>query len=214
MTKRKINDPMGHSRNDDTTKDPAPSDAAAAQSAPDATSSEDIQISEETTAGPADKEAAAGEKQEKAPSPEERIAELEDRLLREKANFANTQRRLANERADAVRFANVDLVRALLPVLDDFERSIEAGSQTNDAASLIEGTKLVYENLLKTLIGFGLEAIESKGQAFNPNYHEAMLQQPSADVEPNTVLQEITKGYVFKERLIRPSRVIVSKAPE
>ncbi len=168
----------------------------------------------EPAAVPPDEQEANDAEEPMVESLQRQIAALEDKLLREKANFANTQRRLANERSEAVRYANVDLIRNLLPVLDDFERAIEASQDTDDAKSIIEGTRLVYENLLKALVGQGLETIEAKDKLFDPEVHEAMMQQPSDELEPNTVLTELAKGYRFKDRVVRPTKVIVSKAAD
>jgi len=97
-----------------------------------------------------------------------RIQELENKLLREKADFANTQRRLANERSDAIRFANADLMKSLLPVLDDFERAIEAAAKAQDVEPVLEGTKLVYENFIKAL-GNQPRANQSEERAVRPD---------------------------------------------
>jgi len=143
-----------------------------------------------------------------------RIQELENKLLREKADFANTQRRLANERSDAIRFANADLMKSLLPVLDDFERAIEAAAKAQDVEPVLEGTKLVYENFIKALGNHNLEPIKAKSEPFDPTVHEAVLQQPCTDQPEGTVMEEVAKGYRLSDRVIRPAKVIVSKAPD
>ncbi len=139
------------------------------------------------------------------------VASLEDRLLRTKADYQNLVRRSANERSEAVRYANAELMKSLLPVLDDFERSLSAAETDDNLAAVIDGVRLVYENLIKALTSYGLSPIEALHQPFDPNVHEAMLQQPSADHPDQTVIEEFARGYRLRDRVIRPSRVIVSK---
>jgi molecular chaperone GrpE len=141
-----------------------------------------------------------------------RVEELEDRLLRARADAQNAAKRAAAECADAVRYGNAQLMKSLLGVLDDFNRSLEALEKEQAPKSVIEGERLIYENLLKALQAAGLQEIEALHQPFDPSQHEAMLQQPSADHPPGTVLQEVAKGYRLHDRVIRPSKVIVSKA--
>jgi len=143
-----------------------------------------------------------------------RIEALEDSLLRAKADYQNLQRRMQTERSDAIRFANADLMRALLPVLDDFERSLHAAETTADPAAFVEGIRLIYENFRKALTDHGLEPIEALKQPFDPGVHEALMQQPSDEHPPGTVLEEVTPGYKLRDRVIRPTRVIVARAPE
>lgn len=160
---------------------------------------------------------AAEETAESAPTVEdlnEKIGSLEDALLRAKADFQNLQRRSAQERSQAVRFANADLIRSMLDVVDDFERSIEASRGSDDPTSVIAGLRLVHENMTKVLRTFGLEPIEALDEPFDPHVHEAMLQQPSRDHPPGTVIKELTKGYRLHDRVLRPAKVVVSKATE
>ncbi|UCF34662.1 MAG: nucleotide exchange factor GrpE [Phycisphaerales bacterium] len=143
-----------------------------------------------------------------------RVEELEDRLLRARADAQNAAKRAAAECADAVRYGNTQLMKSLLSVLDDFNRSLEALEKEQAPKSVIEGERLIYENLLKALQAAGLHEIDALHQPFDPSRHEAMLQQPSADHPTGTVLQEVAKGYRLHDRVIRPSKVIVSKAVE
>jgi molecular chaperone GrpE len=143
-----------------------------------------------------------------------RVEELEDRLLRARADAQNTAKRAAAECADAVRYGNAQLMKSLLGVLDDFNRSLEALEKEQAPKSVIEGERLIYENLLKALQAAGLQEIEALHKPFDPSQHEAMLQQPSADHPAGTVLQEVAKGYRLHDRVIRPSKVIVSKAAD
>ena len=140
-----------------------------------------------------------------------KVESLEDALLRAKAETLNVQRRASNEKSQAIRFANAELMKALLPVLDDFDRSLQA---TTQAGHDVEGVRLVHDNLFRALAGHGLSRIEALHEPFDPNVHEAMLQQPNDEHAEGTVLEEIARGYKLHDRVIRPARVIVSKAVE
>ncbi len=143
-----------------------------------------------------------------------RVRQLEEALLRAKADFQNLQRRSANERMEAVHFGNAELMKSLLGVLDDLERSVQAAESPQNHEKVIEGLRLVHANLTKTLRGFGLDAIPALRERFDPLIHEALLQQPSASLEPGTVMEEVAKGYRLRERVLRPAKVIVAKAAE
>ncbi len=136
-----------------------------------------------------------------------------DRYLRSKADFANLQRRSVEERTMAVRFANADFIRGLLEVIDDFERMLEASEQEESASTVLEGVRLIHTKFLKVLKDNQVEPIDAVGQPFDPNVHEALMQQPSAEPE-GTVLQMVQRGYRLHDRVIRPSRVIVAKPVE
>lgn len=143
-----------------------------------------------------------------------RIDSLEDSLLRSKADFQNLQRRSANERNDAVRYANADMMKSLLGVLDDFERSLTAAQQADIASPVLDGVRLIHANLQKALFDFGLEPIEAKGRQFDPTIHEALLHQPTGEVPPGTVVEQVARGYRLRDRVLRPARVVVAKAVE
>lgn len=140
----------------------------------------------------------------------EQIAELSDKHLRAVAELQNFRRRAETERNDAVRYASADLIRALLPAVDDLERTMAAAS-TDESSPLLDGVKLVHQNLLKALEVHHVKRIESVGQPFDPALHEAMTQQPSADQPPGTVLVEYEPGYVLWDRVLRHAKVIVAK---
>lgn len=142
-----------------------------------------------------------------------RVVELEDKLLRARADFSNYQRTARQEREQIIRFANVDLIRALLTSLDDLERSLDLEVASEDAIKLREGVKLVQENILKTLRERGVDLIEPLGRPFDPALHEALARQPSAEQPPNTVVAVLAKGYRLGDRVIRPARVVVASAP-
>ena len=146
--------------------------------------------------------------------PQQRIAQLEGALLRAKADYQNFQRRAAIERSEGVRYANADVMKSMLSVMDDFERSLEAAKSSDDLKALVDGIHLIYDNLSQALRAHGLESIEALHQPFDPNVHEAMLQQTSAEHPPGTVVEQIAKGYRLRDRVLRPARVIVSKGVE
>ncbi len=143
-----------------------------------------------------------------------KIAGLEDSLLRAKADFQNLQRRAAVEHADAVRYANAELMKSLVKVLDDFERSLAASAKPDNLKAVVEGVRLVHENLSKALTEHGLEPIEALHQPFDPKIHEALLHQPSDKHPPGTVIEQIARGYRLRDRVVRPAKVIVAKGSD
>ena len=143
---------------------------------------------------------------------EARAGSLENALLRAKADFANLQRRAANERSEYLRYANAELIKSLLGVLDDLERSVAAVESGENAAALADGVRLVHANLKKTLAGAGLESIDAAGRPFDPALHEALVHQPTDEAPDGTVIHEIAKGYKLHDRVLRPARVAVAKA--
>ncbi len=136
--------------------------------------------------------------------------EFKDQLLRTAAEFDNFRKRSFNEKKDLILQANADFVKSLLPVLDDFERFIQAGKES-DVESLRQGIELIYKNFRKILSDQGLEAMKTIGQPFDPEKHDALMQVESGDTEPDTVVDEHQKGYEFNGRVIRHAKVIVSK---
>ena len=139
-----------------------------------------------------------------------KVDKLEDALLRARAEYQNYQRRAAVERSEAIRYANAGLMKSLLGVLDDFERAVS--SPNGEAGTDEEGIRLVQENLLKALREHGLETISAGNEPFDPSVHEALMQQPSPDHPSGTILEEFAKGYKLRDRVLRPSKVVVSKA--
>lgn len=143
-----------------------------------------------------------------------KVEALEDSLLRARADYQNLQRRSAIQRSEAIRYANADLMKSLLGVLDDFERSLTAAEASDDCRPVIDGVRLVYENLVKALRARGLEPLEALHRPFDPSVHEAMMQQPCEEHPPGTVVTEIAKGYRLWDRVLRPAKVAVSKTVE
>ncbi len=138
-----------------------------------------------------------------------------DRLLRATADFDNFKKRAAREKQDALRFANEALLQKLIPVLDNFDMALLAtqNSATDTTQSLRTGVEMISQQLQRALAESGLEEISAAGQPFDPNIHEAVSQQESADIPEGHVLQQLRKGYKFRDRLLRPATVVVAKPP-
>jgi molecular chaperone GrpE len=138
-----------------------------------------------------------------------------ERLLRHTADFDNFKKRNARERQDAIKFANVALLEKLVLVLDNFEMGLAATNTSSEAGvtALQKGITMIISQFKGVLAEAGLEEIEATGKPFDPNLHEAVSQQESAEVPEGQVLQQVRKGYRLKERLIRPASVIVAKKP-
>lgn len=152
------------------------------------------------------------EAQDELTSLREQLAELQDKLLRAKAEAQNVTRRAQQEKADAIRYGNAELLKSLLAVVDDFERSLAAAQATHKVKAVVEGVRLVYEKLTKLLKDQGVEVIEAAGKPFDPTEHAAMMQQPSNEHPPGTVIQEVQRGYRYGDRVLRPAHVVVSQS--
>jgi molecular chaperone GrpE len=137
-------------------------------------------------------------------------AELNDRLRRAWAEFDNARRRAERDRSDFLQFAAMDLVRNLLPVLDDFERARKVETADKEYA---KGVELIYQRFADALKKMGLEPIETEGKQFDPNHHEAMLRVQTDEAEDQAILGELQRGYNFKGKLLRPAWVKVAVRP-
>jgi molecular chaperone GrpE len=145
----------------------------------------------------------------------QRLADtFKDQLLRKAAEFENYKRRVETENAAIMRSANEGLLLSLLPVVDDFARSMKAGKDQREANAFSQGVELIYAKLLKILEKFGVTPFESTGKPFNVDFHDALLQIPRADVAPHTVIEEVERGYMLFDRVLRHAKVIVSTAPD
>lgn len=142
-----------------------------------------------------------------------KVEELSDKHLRAVAELRNFRRRADTERNETVRYASADLIKGLLPIVDDLERSLAAAPE-DESSALAEGVRLVHQNLLKVLQTHHVARIEAQGQPFDPSLHEAMTQQPSDEHPPDTVLEEYQSGYRLWDRVLRPAKVIVSRQSE
>jgi molecular chaperone GrpE len=140
------------------------------------------------------------------------LAAAKDRELRVHAELDNVRKRAARELDERLRYANLSLLRDLLPVIDNIERAIEAAEKNADAGALLEGFKMVDQQLDDVLKRHHCTRIEALNAAFDPNVHHAVMQQPSEEHPANTVLMVTQSGYQLHDRVVRPSQVIVSKA--
>jgi molecular chaperone GrpE len=136
---------------------------------------------------------------------------LLDRLARQQAEFENARRRASKEQQDYRDYALADSIKSLLPVVDSLERALQVKS---DAAELRNGVDLIYKQLLAALGKLSVNPIEAKGEAFDPRYHEAIEMVETNDAPDHHVVEELQRGYKFKDRLLRPAMVKVAKNPQ
>jgi len=137
--------------------------------------------------------------------------ELKDSMLRRAAEFENYKRRTEKEQSSLIKYASEGFILGILPVFNDLERSISHIDDENNIDGLKEGLKLVFGNFKKVLEEHEVNKIEARGKQFDFNLHEALMQQPSEDVPPHTVLEEIETGYTYKGKVIKHAKVIVSQ---
>lgn len=137
--------------------------------------------------------------------------EKTDQWLRLRAEMENFKKRVQKEKSDLIKFANESLLKAMLPTLDNLARAIDHGRSAKENSSLLEGVQITQKQFFNTLEKFGVKSIPAVGEIFDPEKHEAISEQES-DQEPSRVIAEVEKGYFFHDRLLRPAKVIVSKA--
>ena len=135
-----------------------------------------------------------------------------DLALRSQADFENYKKRAAREKEDAVKYANSSLLQRLVSILDNFELGLAAAKTESEHSPIYSGMVLVQKQLNDLLEENGLQAIEAEGKKFDPNLHEAIAHEPSESAE-ETVIRQARRGYRFKDRLLRPARVVVSSGP-
>ena len=155
------------------------------------------------------------EKDKKIAELETQLQELKDTLLRKAAEFENYKRRTENEQMNLLKYAAENFIVKLLPIVDDFERSLQHSDDAQDKEAIKQGIKLVYDKLMKLLDEQGVKKIDAVGKPFDVEFHEALMQRKDDSVEPHTVLDEVEKGYLYKDKVIRHSKVVVSEdSPE
>jgi molecular chaperone GrpE len=154
--------------------------------------------------GPAERELAALREEK---------ARLDDRLIRLSADFDNHRKRVLREKQETLAYGHENVVKDLLPVVDNLERAIEHASASSgaDFEGMLQGVELVRRELLAVLVKHGVGAIEAEGEAFDPNVHEALAQVEDPKVPAGRVARVLQKGYRLRDRLLRPARVLVSK---
>lgn len=144
----------------------------------------------------------------------EEVKIYKDKYLRALAEMDNQRKRTMKEKEALQQYANEKLILSILPVVDNFERAIDAGNNSNSVKDLLDGVKLIFKQLKDILKKEGVEPFKSVGQKFDPYKHEALLAIESKEHEPSTILEEIEKGYLLGEKVIRPAKVTVSKQEE
>ena len=164
-------------------------------------------------------EAAVAAPAEEAES-EDEVARLQadldrfrDLAMRSQADFENYKKRCAREKDEAVKYANRDLLERLVVIVDNFELGLAAAREQGEESPIYSGMSVVLKQLNDFLAENGLQPIEAVGEKFDPNQHEAIAHEPSAEVPEETVLRQVRRGYRFKDRLLRPTTVVVSSGP-
>jgi molecular chaperone GrpE len=137
-----------------------------------------------------------------------------DQLLRKAAVFENYKRRSEAEFAAIIKNANEYLLMSLLPVVDDFVRSIKSARESKDVESITAGVELIYNKMIRILEKQGLVSFESLGKPFDVEYHDALMQIPREDIPPSTIVEEVERGYMLNDKVLRHAKVVVSMAPE
>lgn len=137
-----------------------------------------------------------------------------DRLLRVSAEFENYKKRTTREQVEYRKYAHEALIKDLLPVVDNLERAITStAGESEKVSTFLKGVELTLQEILKILKKYHVIPIEAIGNPFNPSFHQAVMQTESADYSANTVIEELQKGYLIYDRLLRPAMVVVSKSP-
>lgn len=166
---------------------------------------------EEKNSGTAELDSVTKDFEQRLINTEKELEEYKDRLLRKAAEFENYKRRNENDQLNLLKYAAESFIIRLLPVVDDFERSLIHIQDAKDIDSIKDGIKLVYDKLMKMLEDQGVKPIEALGKPFDVHYHEAIMQKKADNVAPHTVLEEFEKGYLYKDRVIRHTKVAVSE---
>ncbi len=144
---------------------------------------------------------------------EQQVEYYKDLLLRRAAEFDNYKKRMENDSASVLKYAKVDIIQSLLPVIDDFERSLKLSKDRRESEAFTKGVDLIYQKLVKFLDTQGVKEIESIGKEFDVHYHDALLQVPRNDVPPHVVIEVVEKGYSLEDRVLRHAKVVVSTTP-
>ena len=178
---------------------------------------EEIEVDYKDRAGKDDHQAESEEtvetEESKIEALEKELEEQKDKLLRLAAEFDNYKKRTAREYANLIESANLDLIRSLLDILDNFRRAL-ASAKDADAEAIFKGMEMIYNQFDSLLKERGLEEIEAEGQPFDPELHEAVMTTPTDELPEDYVASEMQKGYRIKGRVVRHSKVAVAKPPE
>ncbi|MCK4575915.1 nucleotide exchange factor GrpE [candidate division WOR-3 bacterium] len=161
--------------------------------------------------GKKEKESEIEKLREELNTAHEDAKEYTNKYLRALADLDNQRKRTIKEKEEIQKYASERLILSILPVVDNFERAIDASKNTEDVEKILDGIKLILRQLKDILEKEGLKSFECVGEKFDPYMHEAFLAIESKEHEPSTVLEEIEKGYVLRDKVIRPAKVTVSK---
>ena len=172
----------------------------------------DDQRTEDASPGAGEKSEAAI-LTEKIVELEKQVAQLKDQLLRKAAEFDNYKRRTENDFASLTKFAGENIIVQLLPILDDLNRSLKSVKNKAENDPFTKGVELIYAKLSKALEAQGLKTMDVIGKEFNVAFHDALMQMPRADVPSHTVIEEVEKGYLLFDKVIRHAKVVVSSEP-
>ena len=142
---------------------------------------------------------------------DEKIAELNDRLIRQIAEFDNFRKRTEKEKSQMYMVGASEVIEKLLPVVDNFERGLAAMTEEEKSTAFAQGIEMVYKQMMTVLSDIGVTPIEAMGVEFNPDFHNAVMQAPSEEYESGIVIQELQRGYMYKEKVIRYSMVMVAE---
>jgi molecular chaperone GrpE len=142
---------------------------------------------------------------------EKQVKDWQEKLLRKAAEFENYKRRTENDQFNLINYAAESFIIKILPIADDFERSMDHIDDIENNKSVKDGIKLVYEKLQKLLNEQGVKKMLTKGEPFNVDYHDALMQRKDNSVPPHTVLEEVEAGYLYRDKVIRHAKVIVSE---
>jgi len=144
---------------------------------------------------------------------QDEVKVLQDQYLRTLADMDNLRKRTQRDKEELAKFANENLLRDILPVVDNLERALEHAKQEHSSEGLLEGVQMTLTQFCQVLKKFGVVPVEAIGQSFDPSLHQAIGQLETTEYPSNSVAQEMQKGYVLNERLLRPSMVMIAKAP-
>jgi molecular chaperone GrpE len=140
------------------------------------------------------------------------VAELKDKLLRALADAENARRRAAKEREDTAKYAVANFARDMLGIADNLRRALDNAPADEACRTFVQGVDLTERSLLSALERYGIRKLDPKGERYNPEFHEAMFEIPTAEAPPGTIIQVVEPGYMIHDRLLRPARVAVAKA--
>lgn len=168
-------------------------------------------MSEEKPVQENTQEAKAAEMETKLFDAENKVREAQDQMLRVRADFENTKKRLERDKMDAIKYANERLLGEILPIMDSLDRAVSSIQEGHDPEKIKQGLRLAQNELHKVLEVHGVEMVKAVGVEFDPRFHEAVAMVETADAEDGVVLEEVQKGYLLNGRLVRPSRVKIAQ---